>query len=203
MHTHTHFYRTGHIHCGSSNTSIPVNTHTRAHTCTHTHAHTHTHLYVHTRTYASCLTKKERTHTHLTRHIHLGSPSTPSQHRWSIWWPSQQGQRMCWPNLEHKLRQFLTGIISFTVHKECTAARYKLTDIISFTIHKEHNYYSHTAWYTFTVISHNNITFHSNALMYVSEHYLVKMLDLWVHVSTRVAGRADCFGRVCALQTLR
>ena len=32
--------------------------------------------------------------------------------------------------------------------------------------------------------------------------YLLKMLDLWVHVLTRVTGRVDCFGCVCALQTI-
>jgi len=29
------------------------------------------------------------------------------------------------------------------------------------------------------------------------------LLDLWVHVLMRVTGRVDCFGCVCALQTLR
>ena len=27
--------------------------------------------------------------------------------------------------------------------------------------------------------------------------YLLKLLDLWVHVLTRVTGRVDCFGCVC------
>ena len=50
--THTHiFYLTRHIHCRSSNTSLPVNTHTHTHAHTHTHMRTHTHTSMHANTH--------------------------------------------------------------------------------------------------------------------------------------------------------